>query len=180
MARIPDATRDRFPPDLQYVWERLSAGGGMPNIYRAMGNNPELLRAYTRFGNALWNRSGLDAVTRELAILRVASRLRHEYEWHQHVRIARAAGVTAEQINAIHDPFDSPVFSDAQRAMFAYLDKLVDTGHPSRGDFDRLAGHFPVELVVAITLLGAFYVLTATFLTAMEVETEEPFTGWTI
>lgn len=180
MARIPDATRDQFPPDLQYVWERLSAEGGMANIYRAMGNNPELLRAYTRFGNALWNRSGLDAVTRELAILRVASRLRHEYEWHQHVRIGRAAGVTVEQTNAIHEPSESPRFTEAQRAMFTYLDELVETHHPSPEAFEQLSGHFPVEAVVAITLLGAFYVLTATFLTAMEVEIEEPFAGWTI
>lgn len=180
MARIPDANRDRFPPDLQYVWDRLSANGSMPNIYRAMGNNPELLRAYTRFGNALWNRSGLDAVTRELAILRVASRLRHEYEWHQHVRIGQAAGVTAEQINAIHHPFDSPVFSEGQRAMFAYLDELIETHHPSPETFDRLRAHFPLELVIAITLLGAFYVLTATFLSAMEVTPEEPFAGWTV
>lgn len=178
MARIPDATRDQFPPDLQYVWDRLSAGG-MPNIYRAMGNHPELLRAYTRFGNALWNKSGLDTATRELAILRVASRTGHEYEWHQHVRIGRAAGLTDRQINAVHDDTED-VFRERERAMLSYLDELVDGGHPSAAAFERLCRHFPAETVVAITLLGAFYVLTGTFLTAMEVETEEPFIGWTV
>ena len=53
MARIPDSTRDTYPDDLKYVWDKLARdGAGRPaNIFVAMGNNPALVRAYTRFGN---------------------------------------------------------------------------------------------------------------------------------
>ena len=70
MARLPFVSRDQFPEQLTYVWDRLDAAGMPPNIFRVMGNNPALLRNYLRLGNSLWSDIGLDVATRELAILR--------------------------------------------------------------------------------------------------------------
>ena len=117
MSRLPDATRATFPESLQYVWDRLAGdqtageGQGPANIFRAMGNNPALLRGYLRLGNALWADCGLDVATRELVILRAAILQHSMYEWHQHVRIGQQAGLTARQINALHHWRQSDVFS---------------------------------------------------------------------
>lgn len=177
MTRLPKATRADFPEDLAYVWERLG-GENASNIYRALGNNPVLLRGYTRLGNNLWNHCGLDVATRELVILRTAILQHSVYEWHQHVRIGQEAGLTLHRINALHHWRTSELFSEAERALLAYVDAAQAGDHPAQDVHDELARHYPPSTLVGINLLVGYYGMTAKFLGAMEVETEEPFVGW--
>ena len=179
MARIPDATRDTFPESLQYVWDRTMAGPtGAANIFATMGNNPEVLRGYLRCGNALWASCGLDVRTRELLILRCAYLKNSAYEWHQHVRIGRDAGIMDAETNALRDWGPSKLFSPSERALFAYADALNVSSHPGKLAFDELSKHFDASTVVGVTVLVAFYFATASFLGALEVETETDFVGW--
>ena len=185
MARIPNATIETFPEELKYVWDRAdrdpdSSDGAKLNIFNAMGNNPTILRGYFRAANPLWAASGLDTRTREIAILRCAIVRHSMYEWHQHVRIGRAAGVTGAEMNALRHWHTSDLFSASEKAMLGYLDALAETDHPSTQVYDELSKHFPVATVVGITMLGAFYFMTAKFVGAMEVEPESPFVGWTV
>ena len=186
MSRLPDATRDSFPEALRYVWDRLQGdatagdGHGPANIFRAMGNNPAVLRGYLRLGNALWADCGLDLVTRELVILRAAILQHSMYEWHQHVRIGRQAGLTTGQVNALHHWRQGNAFTPPQRALLQYVDALSSTDHPGQEAFDELAAHFPPATVVGVTVLAAYYFATAKFLGAMEVQTETPFIGWEV
>src|SRR5688572_21496437 len=148
MARIPAATRETFPEELKYVWDRLAAdttagtGEGTANIFLAMGNNPQILRGYLRLANPLWAHCGLDARTREIVILRAAYIQDSAYEWHQHVRIGRAAGVTDAEINAVRTWQDSDAFSASERALLAYTDALARADHPGDLLYDALAKHF--------------------------------------
>ena len=151
-----------------------------PNIFRALGNNPELLRAYLRLGNGLWNHCGLDLRTRELVILRTAILKQSRYEWHQHVRLGRDAGLTDAQVSALHDWRNSTAFNDAERAIFAYVDAVNANGVPPRDVHDELANHVDDATLTGVCLLTAFYAMTATFLAAMEVEPETAFVGWTL
>jgi alkylhydroperoxidase family enzyme len=178
MARLPSASREQFPEQLKYVWDAVAGEGDPPNIFRAMGNNPALLRAYLRISNGLWNHCGLDLQTRELAILRTAILKGSTYEWHQHVRIGRDAGLSDTQINALWDWKTSPEFNDREKAVFAYIDAMHRDEVPHKDIHSRLASHFDAATITGVCLLTAYYAMTATFLAAMEVETEEPFVGW--
>jgi alkylhydroperoxidase family enzyme len=178
MARLPLVTRKDIPESLHYVWDRITADGKTPNIFGAMGNNPELLRSYLRLGNGLWANCGLDLPTRELVILRNAI-LRHSiYEWHQHVRIGRSAGLSDERIVALHHWRESGLFSESEKALLGWVDALGASDHPPADAYDALALRFDQGTIVGVTLLSAFYAMTAAFLGSMEVETEEPFVGW--
>ena len=178
MSRIPLTTRKDIPEELRYVWDRNETDGKVANIFRTMSNNPALWRSYLRLGTSLWNDCGVDTKTRELAILRAAILAQSEYEWHQHVRIGRGVGVTDEQILALYNWEASPEFSGAQKAMFGYIDALAASDHPTAEAHDAMAAHYPPSTIVGINLLTGFYLMTAKFLGAMEVETEEPFIGW--
>ena len=178
MSRLPLATRSNVPEDLLYVWDRTATDGRVPNIFGVMANNPKVWRSYLRLGNGLWADCGLDTPTRELAILRTALLALSPYEWHQHVRIGRAAGLTDEQILGLHAWTTSPLFFDAEKALFGYIDALAASDHPPAEVHEALAAHYPAAAVVGINLLAGFYLMTARFLAAMEVETEEPFIGW--
>jgi alkylhydroperoxidase family enzyme len=72
------------------------------------------------------------------------------------------------------------LFTPAERALFAYLDALAETDHPPAPVFAALQEHYAPATVVGITLLAAFYFMTAKFLGSMEVETEGPFVGWDV
>ena len=178
MQRLPLVTRDDIPEDLQYVWDRNATDGRVANIFRTMGNNPRLLRSYLRLGNGLWNHCGLDVATRELVILRTAILHHSQYEWHQHVRIGRQAGLTDERIVGLHHWRNSDLFSPAERALLGYVDALAASDHPSAEAHAELSRHYDNSTVVGINLLTGFYGMTAKFLGAMEVETEDPFIGW--
>jgi 4-carboxymuconolactone decarboxylase len=178
MARLPSVHRQDIPDELQYVWDRNAIEGTLPNIFRAMANNPPLWRSYLRLGSGLWAQCGLDLPTRELAILRTSILHHSAYEWHQHVRIGRQAGLADERIVALHHWRTAEVFSPTENAMFAYIDAVSASEHPTQEIHDALAAHFPPGTIVGINLLAGFYGMTAKFLGAMEVQTEEPFIGW--
>jgi alkylhydroperoxidase family enzyme len=135
-------------------------------------------RAYLRLGNGLWNHCGLDVATRELVILRTAILHHSQYEWHQHVRIGRQAGLSDEKIVALHHWKTSDLFSEVERAILAYVDAVNASGHPGQEVHDRLAALVSPATVVGVNLLTGFYGMTAHFLSSMEVELEEPFVGW--
>lgn len=179
MSRLPEMTREHFPVEFAYVWERLPTVGDEPlNIYKAVGNNPPLLRGYLRLGDALWKECGLDLQTRELAILRVAFLQHSMYEWHQHVRLAREAGLDDERIRELRRWRASALYSPAERAMLAYIDAMATSDHPLAEVHAALAEHFPVATIVGVNLLAGYYMMTARFLGAMEVALEGPFVGW--
>jgi alkylhydroperoxidase family enzyme len=178
MARLPFAERSDIPESLQYVWDRNTTNGALPNIFRVMANNPLVWRAYLRMGNALWNDCGLDVATRELAILRVAILHHSTYEWHQHVRIGRQAGLSDDRIAALHHWRTSDLFSERERAVLSYVDALIASDHPPAEVHNGLAVYFGPAAIAGIALLVGYYMMTAKFLGAMEVETEGTFAGW--
>lgn len=180
MTRLPKATRADFPEELHYVFDRLPKGpnGAPMNIFAALGNNPGLLRSYLRLANPLWAQSGLDPERREIVILRTAILHNSTYEWHQHVRIGRDAGLSDTRITALHNWQASALFSEFERAILGYVDALVASDHPSPEVHDALARHLPTAGVVGVNLLIGTYIMTAKFLGAMEVQPETAFVGW--
>jgi len=178
MARLPLNERSQIPDELQYVWDRNSTNGSVPNIFRLMANNAPLWRSYLRLGNGLWTQCGLDLPTRELVILRTAILHHSAYEWHQHVRIGRDAGLTDARIVGLHHWRTSDLYSEPERAIFAYVDAVAASDHPADDVHRGLEAHFPPSTIVGINLLTGFYAMTAKFLGAMEAETETPFIGW--
>jgi alkylhydroperoxidase family enzyme len=178
MARISFAERSSIPEELVYVWDRNANDGQPANIFRTMANNAPLWRSYLRLGNGLWTQCGLDVPTRELVILRTSILHHSMYEWHQHVRIGRQAGLSDERIVGLHQWRTSGVYSEAERALLGYIDALAASDHPSDEAHADVARHFDASTLVGINLLTGFYGMTAKFLGAMEVQTEEPFVGW--
>jgi alkylhydroperoxidase family enzyme len=70
------------------------------NILGIFSWHPALTKGFLAFNNHLF-RSTLPARVRELVTVRVTWLRRGEYEWAQHVRMARAAGMSEEEIEAI-------------------------------------------------------------------------------
>src|SRR3954471_7292204 len=97
MARLPYVDPEQAPPEVREALE------GLPplNVFRTLAHAETCLRPALRLGAAILGAQQLDAALRELAILHVARATGAEYEWVQHVAIARAAGVRDDQVEAL-------------------------------------------------------------------------------
>ncbi|GAA4294154.1 carboxymuconolactone decarboxylase family protein [Mycobacterium paraffinicum] len=71
------------------------------NALSTLAHHPALAKAFLRFNVHLLTSSTLPARVRELAILRVAHRRECAYEWSHHVSMAKAEGITDDQIAAV-------------------------------------------------------------------------------
>lgn len=176
MARIPLPSRDALPDDQQAQWDRIAARGPVLNIQRAFMTNPGI--RLDAFG--AWRASGLSPRSRELVILRCAYQKGSTYEWHQHVRIARGEGLSDADIDAVRDWRSSDRFGDDERALLAYVDELAAGPRASDEAFAAVShGRTPGE-VFGVTFLVTLYFQLAHVMSALDLETEEPFVGWEI
>lgn len=72
----------------------VAPGAEAPELVAALrDHDPARAAGYEHMREALWRAPGLEPGLRELAILRTARLAGCEYVWHQHVAVARAAGV---------------------------------------------------------------------------------------
>src|SRR5213592_2210936 len=98
MARLPYVDPEQAPPQVREVLRALPP----LNVFRLMANAESAFRPWMRWGGVLLNDLALDPLLRELSILQVARLTPHaEYEWVQHVPIARSVGASEEQVAAI-------------------------------------------------------------------------------
>ena len=75
------------------------------NIFRTLAHAETAFRPFLRFGGAVLGRMQLDPLVRELAILVVAREAEAQYEWIQHVAIAKQVGASDAQIAALEAGF---------------------------------------------------------------------------
>src|SRR5687768_6824686 len=82
------------PKTLEALAPYRDADGRIYAIWATLAHHEEALRRFLVFGNHVLGKNTLPLRSRELMILRIAARAGAEYEWDQHVRIARRAGLT--------------------------------------------------------------------------------------
>ena len=166
MQRTPLAD---FEPPLKKRLEEL--WGAVPNLYRALGNHPNLVAAWTEFSKTLRHDTRTPRALRELVILRGAQIMRSEYEWAQHLPMARKAGVSEAQITDLASWENSSKFSAREKAALA-LGEAVTQGHVSDAVYREAKKHFDDHDYVEIALVAAFYAMVGRMLDAMGVELE--------
>jgi AhpD family alkylhydroperoxidase len=148
--------------------------GTPPNLYRALGNHPPLLGAWSEFSRVLRHESRTPRDLRELVILRGAQIMGSEYEWAQHLRMARKAGVREEQIASLASWKSSPAFDAREKAALA-LAEAVTRGEVSDSIYQEAKRHFDDRDYVELSLTAAFYAMVGRMLDAMGVQLEPEF-----
>lgn len=177
MARVPHVTQDDLDPEYQ---DKIvsSLQGERLNVYSAIGTNQAVLVGLREFLSSLWSDSGLTDRQRELVILAASSEIRSEYEWHQHVNIARGAGLSDEEIAAVARD-DRSALSPGEQGLVAYA-RAVARGRVTDPIHEAMREQFDDETIVGIAATAAGYVGLGHVIDALGVEIEdgEPFVGW--
>jgi 4-carboxymuconolactone decarboxylase len=127
------------------------------NIFTTLARVPEALKAFAAWGGFVLGRSSLPERQRELLILRVGWNCRAGYEWAQHARIGRAAGLSGEELAGIKRGHTWPKWSDSDRVLLVAADELGRSQFVSDPTWSALAQHFSERQLMDVVFVVAHY-----------------------
>jgi alkylhydroperoxidase family enzyme len=172
MARIPYVDPAAAPDHVRELLERLP----VPlNIFKLMAHAEDNFRPLIRLGSSILAAQKLDGRLRELAILRVAKLSRAEYEWVQHVPIAKEAGVNDAQIEALgRGDLEAECLDPLERTVLRFTDELVRDVAVSQGTFAAAAERLSHREIVELILAVGFYMTVARLMETAEIDLDPP------
>ena len=172
MARLPYPDPETAPDDIARALERLPA----LNIFRMLANADTAFIPWLRWGGAILRDLELDPLLRELAILRVARLTPHaEYEWVQHVPIAKAVGATDAQVAALEDgEIDGDAFSELERLVLRFTTEVVNDVRAGDESFAALSTSLSPREIVELLMVIGNYMFVARVMATAELEMDEP------
>jgi len=174
MARVKLLKSEEAAPEIREMFQKLEENGRpLLNIFRAVGNSPQVGRNFLRLGNAILFKGTLAPPLRELAILRVGDINQARYEWTQHVRIASRVGVKKEQIEALPDWEKSDTFNSQERAVLKYTDELTRNIRVEDETFAGVRSFLNDEGIVELTITIGYYGMVCRLLEGLQVELEK-------
>ncbi len=171
MPRIPYPDPASFPPKLAEFQARIDPN---VNIFRMLPWAETATEHWHRLGNALLQKSQLDPVLREMAIIRVGHLCRASYEIFQHERIAARVGMPARKIKALADGPDSPEFDELETLVLRFTDEVVRNVKASDATFGALAERLSNRELCELVLTIGYYQMTCAFLENFEIPIEAP------
>jgi len=118
--------------------------------------------------------SQLDAVVREIGIMRAGYTQASQFVYSQHCKAARRNGVSEEKIKAIPDWQIANVFDAKERAVLAWADALVlQGGRASDELFNEMHSHLSDEDILELTYHVMGYNLHAVCCKALRLEFDD-------
>ena len=133
------------------------------NILGIFSWHPALAKAFFAFNNHLFH-STLSARDREMVTVRVSWLRRGEYEWAQHVRMAKSAGLSDEEVDAISAGPDARAWGPRDAALLRSVDEIVANRYVSDETWKRLSEHLDrQQLMDLVFTIGAYDLLAMAF-----------------
>ena len=171
MARLPYPEPDELPEKVREALDRLPP----LNIFRMLAHAETAYRPYLRFGGALLSDLKLDPLVRELAILRTAQAIGAEYEWVQHVPIAKAVGMTDAQLLALELEDDTAdAFDKRQCVVLRFTQAVVREPRPGDELFGELREQLSDREIVELLLVVGSYTMLGRLMTALDLDVDGP------
>ncbi len=176
MARIEPLPPADWPPEMRDALAALRPPGarlpapkreGRPKGLNALGtfaHYPALAQAWHTFNGHVLFATSLSERQRELAVLRVATLRKSEYEWRQHAVLAGDVGISAEEVAAVAEGPDAASWSPADRALLRAVDELIVRAEISDATWGELGATLDThQLMDLVFTVGAYDLLAMAF-----------------
>ncbi len=147
--------------------------GELPEIFAIMLHAPEMLRHYTALSTCLLAGGKLAPRDRELAILRMGWLCQAPYEWGEHVKIGKKAGLTTQEIECLREGSTAPGWSPHDRAIVQAVEELFADAMISNATWDVLAKTLDARQLVELPILIGHYQGLAYFLNSVRIRLRE-------
>ncbi len=176
--RVPPVSRDDLTDEQKELLDAVTlADGSALHIFATLVRHPGLFRRWMPFGGKLLA-GKLPARDRELLILRTGWNCGAEYEWGQHVVIARGAGVTGDEIERVKEGPAADGWSDDDALLLRAADELHEASRLTDTTWERLAQRYDEPQLIEIPMLVGHYHMVAFTLNALGVQREPGVPGF--
>ena len=153
----------------------LDEQGAVKGPFATLLRHPATGRPLQQMAAALRFAGQLPDQAREAVILVVAAHWREGHEWWSHEHIARAAGITDEQLAALHEEAPATFADPLTQAAHDAAHAIVHRNDLTDEEYGRVQAVLGDEQLVEVTLLVGYYGLLSMQLHVFRVPAQQPF-----
>jgi 4-carboxymuconolactone decarboxylase len=168
MSRMPLTTVDQQSEPIPEFMARR----GELNLFRLLAHAPAVFGGWAQMIDQILDSPTFTPRMRELIILRVAHLQGTPYELSQHMELARSAGLTERQIDAIIDAGDHEAagLSQTERVVLHAVTELCTTRHLREESFATVHAALGDEALTELLMIVSCYYGLALVLNAVELD----------
>jgi 4-carboxymuconolactone decarboxylase len=169
MSRMPLTTVDQQSETIREFMARR----GELNLFRLLAHAPAVFVGWAQMVDEMLDSPTFTPRMRELIILRVAYLQGTPYELSQHMELARSAGLTERQIDAIVDAngdYEAAGLSRTERVVLDAVTELCTTRHLREESFATVHPALGDEALTELLMIVSCYYGLALVLNAVELD----------
>lgn len=172
-------TRIPLPTDDSLSDSSLRLLKGLPpaNVFRMMANAPSSLPGFIQLAGSILLQSEFDARKREIAILRTAKVTDSNYEWAQHVLIARRVGLAQEVIDRLGCEGPVQGLDDESLLLCRVAEEISRDVRLSDEALQAILALYGVRQSTELILCCAYFNMLSRFLESTRVELDADLEG---
>jgi 4-carboxymuconolactone decarboxylase len=171
MARLAEIKeRDQLPEDARHAYDYLiETRGSVSGGFAVLLNHPEIAQRVAHLGTYVRYESSLNDRTRELAALAAVSELEGRYEQAMHTRLARAAGVPEEALEAINRRADAIGLGEEEAVAVSFARQVLRDHRVQDATFEEARRRLGDQGVVELVATVGYYAMMASMFIALDV-----------
>ena len=138
MALVSYVSNQDAPEKIKPVFEGMEKKiGVVPNVFRAMAHNPEMLEAFLAL-NATLPKTKLDGKLRELAYIKTSELNGCDYCLHHHRGLGKKAGLNDRQVAETAQFETSDAYDDLEREVMRFAEEVTRHINVTDAVYNRL------------------------------------------
>ena len=146
------------------------------NLFRVLMHHPDLTRRWTVFAGHVLQKQTLPPRDRELLILRIGWLNQAEYEWAQHVEIAKRSGIAEAEIERVKQG-PAGGWNAREAALLQAADDLFENSVVSDATWAALAANYSTQQMMDIVFTVGQYNLVSWALNSFGVPLDDFLPG---
>jgi alkylhydroperoxidase family enzyme len=172
--RLELVPESEWSDDTRALMTVLAQGFDRPlNVFTTLAHHPDLMRRWMRFATHVLVQTTLSPRDRELAILRTAWNRRSDYEWGQHISIARQAGLGDDEIARVAEGPGARGWGDHESAVLHVVDELCADGTIGDSTWTALVAEYDTKQILDLLFLVGQYSMLAMVLRSARVQRDD-------
>ena len=175
--RIPPVPKSEMSAEALAALGPLAQRSDIDNVFATFVQHPDLFRRYSPLGNHILFKSTIGARERELAILRIGSLNRAEYEFAQHTVIGIDCGLTMDEVARVHDGPSAEGWNDLDRSILQAVDELFDGGKVADETWTKLSESYDTKQMMDLVFSIGVYNMISWSLNSFGVQLDDKLTG---
>lgn len=176
--RVPPVSVQEIEALEAELGRRREPGHQPLNITRTVAQHPALVRARAPLQRHLLHESTLPARERELAILRTGWVWQSEYEFGQHTRMSKEAGVSDADVRRVTAGADAEGWTPFEAVLLRAVDELCADAFIGDDTWASLSERYSTQQLLDFVFLVGQYTTVCMALRTFGVQLEEGTSGF--